>query len=511
MDRIHAGALAVLTSIACAAASPSTAAAPPAAAPGASRAAPKLVPGDLRFEAATVTPFGGTAIPAEIGRRSVPESRDRDSTHLIRLAFYRLRSTAKKPGTPIVFLAGGPGVPGSAMIQIPAYFGLFQRLRETGDVIVLDQRGTGLTQPSLACRSTEPPPPDMLESETKALDALRSRLAACAEGLRSTGVVIESFQTNENADDVEDLRRALGTEKIRLVGASYGTELALAMMRRHPTSVERAVLAGVRGPDQALKLPSVLDLQLRRISDLARRDSIYGGMRPDFESLTRELIGRLEKKPLALSMTDPGSGRKWSVRVGAMGLQGVLQNDLSDASAVRALPAMIYSLAQGDPALFLRRIERLNTVMAAGISAMTIAMDCASGASDERRALVAREAAASPLGNVRNLYQSQALCDVVGNPDLGAPYRTRIYSRVPALFLSGSLDPITPPFQAEEVCWGFPQGVHLVVENGFHETLIEAKVQDAAAAYLRGEDVRGRRIDLGRLEFSTVEEAKTTR
>ena len=507
MDRFHARTLAVLAAIAI----PWAAAAPAGAAPAAPPAASKLKPGDLRFEAASITPIGGSAVSAEIGRLSVPESRDRDSTHLIRLAFYRLRSTAKKPGSPIVFLAGGPGVPGSAMVQIPAYLELFQRLRETGDVIVLDQRGTGLTQPSLACRSTEPPPPDLLESESKALGAIRSRLDVCVGSLRATGIAVESYQTNENADDVEDLRRALGVERVRLLGASYGTELALAMMRRHPTSVERAVLAGVRGPDQALKLPSVLDLQLKRISDLARRDSVYGALRPDFESMVRELVRRLEKKPLGLSMTDQGTGRKWTIGVGPVGLQGVLQNDLSDARATRALPAMIYSLAQGDPTLFIRRVERLHTVMTAGTSAMTIAMDCASGASDERRAVVAREAAASPLGNVRNLYQAQALCEAVGNPDLGPAYRTRMYSRVPALFLSGSLDPITPPFQAEEVCWGFPQGVHLVVENGFHETLMEPKVQDAVAAYLRGEDVRGRRIDLGPLEFSTIEEAKASR
>ena len=499
MDRFHAGALAALAAAAC------TVASAQAAAPDAPRG---LKPGDLRFEPATITTLEGTAHPVEIGRLSVPESRDRDSTHLIRLAFYRIRSTAKKPGTPIVFLAGGPGVPGSVMAQIPAYLALFERLRESGDVIVLDQRGTGLTQPGLACRSNEPLATSLFESEAGALAAIRSQLGACVTRLRSTGIVVESYQTNESADDVENVRQALGTERIRLLGTSYGTELALAVIRRHPSRVERAVLAGVRGPDQALKLPGVLDLQFRRISDLARRDSVYRALRPDLESVARELISRLEKKPLGLTMTEQSTGRKTPIRVGGVGLQGVLQNDLSDARAVRALPAMIYSMAQGDPTLFLRRIERLRAAIASGTSAMTIAMDCASGASDERRATVAREAAVSPLGNVRNLYQSDPMCGEVGRPDLGPAYRARIYSRVPVLFLSGSLDPITPPFQAEEVRWGFPSGTHLIVENGFHDTLPAPEVQDVVTAYLRGEDVRARRIELAPPRFLTIEQAK---
>ena len=142
---------------------------------------------------------------------------------------------------------------------------------------------------------------------------------------------------------------------------------------------------------------------------------------------------------------------------------------------------------------------------------MAIATDCATGSSDERRAQVAREATLALLGNARNMLFAPGICAEVGSPDLGPRYRTRIYSRTPALFLSGSLDPITPSFQAEEVRWGFPNGTHLVVENGFHESLVVPEVQDAVAAFFRGEDVRGMRIALPPPRFLTIEEANAAR
>ena len=510
MDRIHARALtalagavfgvALLTSVALAA--------PPAAAPADSM---PTRPGSLRFESTTYTTADGVAHPVELGRVSVPESRDRDSTHLIRLAFYRFRSTAKNPGSPIVFLAGGPGIPGTAMCVVPGYAALFERLREFGDVIVLDQRGTGLTEPLLSCRSNEPLPANAFESEASGLAAIRARLRTCAGQVRAKGIVLAAYNTNENADDVEDVRRALGAERIRLVATSYGTELALTLIRRHQGRIERAVLAGVRGPDKALKLPSVLDLQLRRVSDLVKADPRFKAFSLDMETVARQLMERLAQRPLSLTTTDRETGQKSSWRIGKFALQGVMQNDLSDGRAAASLPAMLYAMGQGDVSLFIGRVERLYAAMGTGTSAMTVAMDCASGASSERRATVLREAAASPLGNVRNMYQSPELCAEVGAADLGDRYRSRIYSKVPVLFLSGSMDPITPPFQAEEVRWGFPNGTHLVVENGFHETLPASEVQEVVAAYFRGEDVRGRRIELAPLRFLTIEEAKASR
>jgi pimeloyl-ACP methyl ester carboxylesterase len=454
---------------------------PPKPAKSAKPAAPAKRPGGLTFEPYQIKMIDGTMRDAELGRFYVPESRDRDTTHLIRLAFLRWKSTSPKPGAPIVYLAGGPGIPGSTLARVPAYARLFEKLRALGDVIVPDQRGTGLSEPSLAC-APSPPDPTMFESETAMRQAILKQVQRCVAPFRADGIAIEAFDTHESANDVEDIRRALGADRLRLVASSYGCELALETIRLFGSRVQRAALSGVRSPDKALKLPGVLDLQLRRISGLVAKDSSYAS-NPTVEVLTRALIGELDKRPISLSTAPVSGGAQEPMKIAGAGLAAVLQGDLTDPRAVIAVPAMLNAMAAGDFRFFLSRLQILFNTMATGASIMSVSANCASGANPERITQVEREAAGSPFGNVRNLYMDPVLCGAIGAHDLGPRYRARIYSLVPTLFLSGSLDATTPSFEAEEVSWGFPNGVHIVVDNGFHDTLPEEDVQRPRSSY----------------------------
>ena len=82
------------------------------------------------------------------------------------------------------------------------------------------------------------------------------------------GVDPLAYNTNESADDIDALRRALGAEKIRLWGTSYGTHLAFATIRRHERQIERAGLLGVEGPDHTLKLPTQIQAALEEVARL---------------------------------------------------------------------------------------------------------------------------------------------------------------------------------------------------------------------------------------------------
>ena len=224
--------------------------------------------GQLIIEPYTFRTYDGREHAAELGRLSVREKRNGNSGRLIQLAFVRLRSTSKEPLSPIVFLAGGPGIPGISLGQVPVYFNLFARLRDVSDVILLDQRGTGMSSPNLQC----PPsalPPDLFETTEKSLAALKQGVSACASHWRTQGVDLSAYNSNSSADDLEDLRRALGAERLSLLAWSYGTELALTTLRRHGPQLDRVVLVSTRGPDTLLKLPSVWDLQVKNLARIA--------------------------------------------------------------------------------------------------------------------------------------------------------------------------------------------------------------------------------------------------
>ena len=174
--------------------------------------------GAISFEPYSLKTYDQQEHPAELGKLWVPENRSKSAGRLIQLAFVRLKSTAANPQPPIVFLAGGPGVPGIGMARVPIYFRLFERLQGIADVILVDQRGTGLSTPNLQCPKTNTPlPAEMWETREKAAQALTGLVRSCAEHWSAQGVDLTAYNTNASADDLEDLRRALGVERLSLL------------------------------------------------------------------------------------------------------------------------------------------------------------------------------------------------------------------------------------------------------------------------------------------------------
>ncbi|MGE5180023.1 MAG: alpha/beta fold hydrolase [Bacteroidota bacterium] len=495
--------------VALAAAAPGSQAAAASAGPATATAASAATDTTrLTFRPYTIKAFDGIDHPVEMGRLVVPELHARPTGKKIAVVFLRFKTPSPTPGPPIVFLPGGPGYPGTLLARTPMYIALFEKLRARSDVIVIDQRGSGLSEPTLQCAVRGSLPLDAFETDVKTAGALGSMVRPCVHMVRNDGIAIEAYNTVESAEDLEDLRQALGAAKLSLIGVSYGTELALETIRRHGDRIDAAVLVGTRGPDMAWRLPAASDFQLKRFAGFVAADPKWGQDLPDFEGTLRHLLERLAWRPVSVSITDVKTGQRVRVRVGQAGVQAILGSDLNDWARAPLLPAIFASLARGDSTLFFRRVEDLVNTTGSGISVMQIATDCASGASVERKSLVAREAEKALLGNVKNMLVNPAFCDLVGNVDLGPAFREPIYSPVRTLFLTGDLDGITPPFQAEEVRWGFPNGTHIVVENGWHELLPFHDPQQVVVDFFAGQDVRGRRVTLPRPSFLTIADAK---
>ena len=173
--------------------------------------APERKLGSLRFEPYTYQ-FEGRTVEAELGRLVVKENRSNPNSNLIELAFARLKSTAPNPGPPIVYLEGGPGSSAISVGRCPEYLRAFMKLREVGDVILLDQRGVGLSRPNLTRLSAQPLPLDFFADEARALSTIRERSREAADFFRKQGVDLRAYNTIESSHDIDDLRKALGVE-----------------------------------------------------------------------------------------------------------------------------------------------------------------------------------------------------------------------------------------------------------------------------------------------------------
>lgn len=442
----------------------------------------------------------GETVDAQWGEFQVPESRRQEGGKTLTLAFVRFPSTSAHPGPPIVYLAGGPGGSGIGTAR-GSRFPIFQALRKYGDVIAFDQRGTGESEPRLVCDA--PATPIGRASDRAELTAIVQEAARrCAAKIEGEGWNLGAYNTVESADDLDDLRQALGAEKITLWGISYGTHLALATLKRHGEHIDRVLLAGIEGLDHSLKLPSDQQDLLETIARLSAADPAVRAVIPDLLASVQRVLTRLEEKPATVPLPDPASGQPVPLSVSRYDFQMALAGMLGGPQSFAGLPDFVARLERGDDmALALWAIA--NRIGYGMLPGMSVAMDCASGASRPWRERIAKEAASTLLGDAIN-FPFPEICEGLGVRDLGDEFRAPVRSTVPALLISGTLDGRTPPSNAEEVLPGLSRAIHLIIEGAGHSDplfLSSPEILAAMERFLAGQELESTRIQLPPISF----------
>jgi pimeloyl-ACP methyl ester carboxylesterase len=439
-------------------------------------------------------------VDAEFGTLLVPENRSNPDSNLIELAFVRFKTTAKNPGPPIVYLAGGPGGSGIWTAK-GSRFPLFMALREIADVIAFDQRGVGYSKPYLQCFDRLALPLDVPPTREAVIKELREKSRSCASYWRDIQRVdLNGYNTNESADDLEDLRKALGVPQISLWSISYGTHLAFATMRRHPQSIHRAILAGTEGPDHTYKLPSNIQKHLEDLAAVIKADPEVGKEIPDFLGLMKSVFDRLDAKPETVEITDPQTKLKVKVIVNKFVMQYIVASNIGTTVSAR-FPALFYRASKGDftnPAQVWLSQSRDEIG-----AAMSYMMDCASGQTAARRERIAREAKGTLLEDLFN-FPFPDVCTEWKAPDLGDEFRSPVKSDIPVLFISGTLDARTPISNAEEYRKGFPNSTHMIIEGAVHSDplfLSSPKIKQGMMEFLRGQPVTTTKIQGAPLKF----------
>ena len=421
-------------------------------------------------------------IAAQLGRLRVPERRGNPDARPITIAFARIPSTSATPGPPVIYLDGGPGGSGIGAARIPAFASLFRALRASSDVILLSQRGTGMSD-RVGCLGGAPLPERALASEAAMIAEMTSRHAACAASLRAQGVDLAGYTSDESADDIEAIRAALGVPKVSLVGFSYGTHLALATLRRHAPRLARVVLLGTEGPRDTWKLPATYDRQVLTIDTLLKADPRTRAVMGDFAGTLRALLARAAAAPLRVTFTAGNTER--TMDVGAAGILYLLRRDIGDSNDLPWIPAFVYETHAGDTRILSQLLARRVPGLERGVQMMAAAMDCASAAPADRLAAIRVQAPKSFFGAMTN-FPYPDVCAAAGLAAIGPAFHAPIETPVPALFVSGTLDSNTPPAQADAVMRGFAHASHLVVEGAGHESTLTAAVRERIAAFLSG-------------------------
>ena len=435
----------------------------------------------------TYTSSAGESMAADSGRVTVPERHGQGGGG-IQLAVIRIRSTAARPGAPIIYLAGGPGGSGTAGMR-GDLFPTVDALRAISDVIIYDQRGTGVTQPSLVVRGTLGIPLDQSVASSGAKELAVARARAAAEEIRGRGIDLTAYNTVESADDLDLIRQALGVDKFILWGHSYGSHLGLAYIRRHGAHVERAILGGINGLDQRRRLPADGDVLLTRIDSIVRQTPKLRTVMPDFLGTTRRVLAKLATGPVRVRVDSA------EVLVGKEEVQMLIALASGELSFITALPLMIGELDAGRYDLVARQVRDVIKARPIG-TAMTYPMDMSSGVSAARARRIAGQEADAILGNAINFpFDQPEYQEAWGIRVLGDEFRAPVVSTIPALFISGTLDGRTSLGDAAEVRRDFRNATNVVLDGSAHNPYaLTTALRDIMVRFARGERVSDARL-----------------
>lgn len=412
-------------------------------------AVPRFEPGSCAF----ALPDGQN--PA-CGTLVVPENRQNPSGKTIRIAAAIFRSpNANKAAEPLIYLEGGPG--GSVLDLVALQFAqVYAPFLDQHDLILFDQRGVGQSQPALDCQETDAFVKATLDQQltgdeyvTEYGDALK----ACGQRFIESGIDLTSYNSAENAADVNDLRQVLGYSKVNLYGVSYGTRLALTVMRDHPEGIRSVIIDSVV-PLQASLIDTAQTAQraFDKLFQGCAGDTGCNTAYPNLEGVFYGLVNQLNSQPLTIQVPDLDSlGGLLDVVIDGDTLVSFLFQAMYVSDLIPILPKSIYEIQQGDTA-FLQTLATLQLAQLKYVyDGMYTAVQCreefAFESSDHIKTVL-EQARPELRGFVRRSLIDPSLLGICAAWKEGLPNPNEnqaVVSDIPTLVMSGDFDPITPP------------------------------------------------------------------
>ena len=412
----------------------------------------------------SLNPCGSSDSQGLCGTFEVFENRDTQLGRKIPLHILILPALAEKlAADPVFGFAGGPGQ--SAAETFPLMTAMVA-LRQTHDLVLIDQRGTGKSNP-LPCPSDENDAQLFLNgsggSAVKDLPGCRKELETRAD--------LTQYTTSNSADDVDDVREALGFDKIDLLGGSYGTLAALVYLRRHGEHVRSVVLEGVAPPDFKLPLPFAKTIQAS-LDHLFANCAADPDCHKDFPNLKAEfetVVKRLDAQPATFQL-DSGPNKGQTVTLSRGAFVSALRPLLYQPGIVSQLPNIFHRAFENNLNPFATVAAAMRRAVSQSIArGMAYSVGCSESLPFISEADIRRETAGTYLGDF-DVRTYQKNCGIWPHASVSKDFLKPVHSDVPALLITGAEDPATPPSWAEHAAEGLSHSRIVVIPHGTHLT-----------------------------------------
>jgi pimeloyl-ACP methyl ester carboxylesterase len=395
------------------------------------------------------------------GNLIVPEDRGNPDSNTIKIAVAVFKSTnPNPPSDAVIYLEGGPG--GSTLKSINYSFdALFAPFLGERDVIAFDQRGVGLSFPALDCKEITDLTYETLSEHIAVDESVKlasDAITTCGTRLRNSGINLAAYNSAESAADVNDLRQVLGYDQLDLLGISYGTRLALTIMRDFPDAVRSSLIDSVV-PLQADKFNDAVSAKhaFDTLFAACAKDTACNEAYPNLEQIFYETAKQLDANPGSLVIPDIRKpGTTLNAVVDGTSFVGLVFQAMYIQELLGQLPQAIYKAHDGD-------LSGLTLVLVAQLAqldqiseGMFYAVNCNEEFAFDTKDMVQNILNSTPpelVNFARSALIDPAQLSVCKNLGAETPdpkENQPVTSSIPTLVFSGEFDPITPLSYAQQ-------------------------------------------------------------
>ena len=375
---------------------------------------------------------------------------------------------------PVFFFAGGPGQAASETWVIIQ--STLRKIRKSRDIVMIDQRGTGGSN-KLACETE-------LEEDLNQeidLDLIRTETEKCLAALESDP---RFYTTSIAMGDYDQVRQAMGYDKINIMGVSYGTRAAQVYLRLFPDAVRSVTLDSVVPMQLALgqEHAPMLDLSVQTVLDDCAGDESCHTLFPHQAEDLAALFLQLREEPQQITIINPVTGEPQEMRISADTL-GVALRFLSYASETQALiPLLVHeALTTGD----LSRLASQAILVMTGLHEMLAkGMELSVMCSEDFPVIdVSADYSDTLMGNLF-LEIIDLQCNVWPRGEVPADFHQPVVSDVPVLLMSGERDPVTPPHYGAQTAETFSNSLNLVARGQAHSVMKNTCLREITTAFI---------------------------
>lgn len=367
-----------------------------------------------------------------------------------------------KAPDPFFYIPGGPG--SSATEDAPYAAQEFAKIREHRDLVFVDQRGTGGSNP-LNCDFFNPSDLRSYLGEYFPLEDVRQ----CRAQLEPKAN-LKLYTTPIAMDDLEDVRAALGYNQINIIGGSYGTRAAQTYLKLHQPHVRVIILHGVSPTNQFMPrdFPQHTEQALNGVIADCAADEACRAAFPTLGAEVKSVLERLLRGPVEVQLKRQKAEENIRISLSRDLVAEAIRYMLYQPGAAARIPLFIHLAAQGNfNPLAEAAISYRQQIVATGSNGMYLSVTCAEDLPPIKAGVGERNGVNTFLGDYR-LRQQRAACALWPQAKVPDNYAEPTRSDVPVLILTGQWDPVTPPVYGDTAAKYLSHSLHVVVPHGGH-------------------------------------------